>query len=91
MIEEYELYYKNIIIGKFNLDINTNYCNYYPLTDNINKIDDLIVKLVSNEFHGNVMDFSFIYSRVKDMKKFKYLDECKYMNNSYWIKRISSN
>lgn len=90
MIEEYELYYKEILIGRFNLDINTNYCNYYPLADNINKIDDLIVKLVSNEFHGNIIDFSFTNSRVKDMRKFNNLTECKYMNNSYWIKRINS-
>jgi hypothetical protein len=88
MIEEYELYYKNIIIGNFNIDTNNNFCNYYPLIDNINKIDDLIVKLVSNEFHGNIIDFSFINSRIKDMKKFNNLTECKYVNNSYWIKRV---
>lgn len=79
---------KKIIIGKFNIDTNNNFCNYYPLMDNINKIDDLIVKLVSNEFHGNIIDFSFINSRVKDMKKFNNLTECKYVNNSYWIKRV---
>lgn len=79
---------KKIIIGKFNIDTNNNFCNYYPLIDNINKIDDLIVKLVSNEFHGNIIDFSFINSRVKDMKKFNNLTECKYVNNSYWIKRV---
>ena len=79
---------KKIIIGKFNIDTNNNFCNYYPLIDNINKIDDLIVKLVSNEFHGNIIDFSFINIRVKDMKKFKNLTECKYVNNSYWIKRV---
>ena len=88
MIEEYELYNKNIIIGNFNIDTNNNFCNYHPLIDNINKIDDLIVKLVSNEFHGNIIDFSFINSRVKDMKKFNNLTECKYVINSYWIKRV---
>ncbi len=88
MTEEYELYYKNIIIGKFDIDTNTNFCNYYPLIDNINKIDDNIIKILLNEFHDNVMNFSFIYSRIKDMKKFVNLKECKYMNNSYWIKMV---
>ena len=61
MIEEYELYYKNIIIGKFNIDTNNNFCNYYPLIDNINNLDDSIFNFLLNEFHDNIINFSFIY------------------------------
>jgi hypothetical protein len=79
-MEKYELYYLGILIGK--LEILNNEYKYVV----INKHNDIFYFLNEDSF-GNLKDFPFMESRVKNMKKFN-LSNLKYQNSNYELIKI---
>ena len=80
-MNKYELYYKDILIA--NITIIENQIIEYKV---LNAIND-IFNFLQNDFNGMLDDFPFIKSRIDNMKKFG-LEQLKYENNSYLLKRI---
>ena len=80
-MNKYELYYKDILIA--NITIIENQIIEYKVLNPINDIFNFLKK----DFSGMLVDFPFIKSRIDNMNKFN-LEQLKYENNSYLLKRI---
>lgn len=86
IVEEYEVYHYEKLIGKFTID-NENNVHYIPFKEVIAEIDLFTLSYLKEEITCKFTDNPFFYGRVTNMKKFN-MNYLEYQNNAYRIKRI---
>lgn len=83
-MEKYELYYLDDLIANFCIDGENN-IKYVPIINDKN--DQFVLNIFKEEKYCPLKDFSFLYSRITNMKKYN-LDILQYQGSNYIIKKI---
>lgn len=70
-IEEYEIFYKDTLIGILKVDLKTNKHCFVPNRDGVNKVKDraCLLKCMENGTNGFEENIPFFENRLRNMKR----------------------
>lgn len=79
----YNLFYKNQLIGTIKLDLGNNYVTYKSIQN-----DEPILELLKYDYYVLLDNFPFIKNRIDNMNKFN-LQEVNYSTDNYTLKKLN--